>query len=184
MKSKGLYTVIGAGAVVVSVAACGMVAFFPWIVEKQRVRGLNSQSADERANTLRWLREAGSARAIPEIVLAVRKGHSANLPERTSPVVQKLRVAQETVPVVYCLVDVVKRNGRAAVRYLKQALASDDPILRYLAASLLGKIGPDARRAVPDLMTALADSDVSVRAAAAEALGLWATLDLRRLRWP
>jgi HEAT repeat protein len=47
----------------------------------------------------------------------------------------------------------------------------DDSEIRWNAARTLGKIGPAAKEAVPDLIAALKDSDALVREHAAEALG-------------
>jgi hypothetical protein len=51
------------------------------------------------------------------------------------------------------------------------ALKDSDVDVRATAAQALGKIGPAAKKAVPDLLTALRDEDEDVRAAAAAALG-------------
>jgi len=58
----------------------------------------------------------------------------------------------------------------AAVDYLLGELRDDSRDVRCLAASALGRIGADARTAVPALEKALNDEDERVRQAAAEAL--------------
>jgi len=49
-------------------------------------------------------------------------------------------------------------------------LKASEPRVRSRAASALGRIGPAAKPAVPELMRALEDKDFFVRASAAEAL--------------
>jgi HEAT repeat protein len=57
------------------------------------------------------------------------------------------------------------------VPLLRDALRDPDPELRWRAAEALGRIGPGARDAVPDLTAALKDPDEAVRRWAAWALG-------------
>ncbi len=47
----------------------------------------------------------------------------------------------------------------------------DDGPIRLIAAEALGRIGPDAKAAIPDLIAAMGDPDSRVRAEAARALG-------------
>jgi HEAT repeat protein len=59
-----------------------------------------------------------------------------------------------------------------SVPVLVQTLKEDkDPNMRYWAADSLGKLGSDAKAAVPDLIMALKDESKIVRAGAAYALG-------------
>ena len=63
------------------------------------------------------------------------------------------------------------RLGERAVPTLTQALRDEDPAVREFAADALGRIGPAAEAAVPELLRAIAgDFDSSVRQAAARAL--------------
>ena len=63
------------------------------------------------------------------------------------------------------------RIGKPAVPQLVNALRHRDPSVRRQAASVLAKIGPDARAAAPMLTAALDDEDLAVRKAASRALG-------------
>jgi HEAT repeat protein len=67
------------------------------------------------------------------------------------------------------------RNPRQvdySVASLVKTLKEDkDPNMRYWAAESLGKFGPEARSAVPDLIEALKDESKMVRMGAAYALG-------------
>ena len=67
------------------------------------------------------------------------------------------------------------RNPRQvdySVSSLVKTLKEDkDPNMRYWAAESLGKFGPEAQAAVPDLIAALKDESKMVRMGAAYALG-------------
>jgi hypothetical protein len=60
--------------------------------------------------------------------------------------------------------------GKAAVPGLIQSLHSAVPFVRYQAAVLLGRIGPEAKAAAPALLAALRDEYQDVREQAAKAL--------------
>lgn len=53
---------------------------------------------------------------------------------------------------------------------LARALKDEDENIRFTAAEALGRIGPDAKSAIPDLSDALMDEDEDVRYWATEAL--------------
>lgn len=78
------------------------------------------------------------------------------------------------VPLVYAAP--LSDQGLSATRFeahvsqLMRELASGSPKARERAASEIGEIGPDARRAVPLLAKALGDREVQVRRSAALAL--------------
>ncbi len=61
--------------------------------------------------------------------------------------------------------------GKPAVPALARVLEREDKRLRLMAASLLGKVGPDAAGAVPALAAALGDEDDDVRGAVVHSLG-------------
>lgn len=67
--------------------------------------------------------------------------------------------------------DALGRIGEPAVPPLIQSLDDPNPLIRYRAASVLARIGPDAYEAVPALVRHLNDVDFSVRREAARALG-------------
>ncbi|MCA9212305.1 MAG: HEAT repeat domain-containing protein [Planctomycetales bacterium] len=68
-------------------------------------------------------------------------------------------------------IDALGRIGEAAVEPLVKSLDDPNPLVRYRAARILAKIGPDAFAAVPALVKHLSDVDESVRKEAARALG-------------
>jgi HEAT repeat protein len=61
--------------------------------------------------------------------------------------------------------------GKSAVPDLRKALVSEVADVRIWSAYTLGQIGPDASSAVVDLLASLDNSDESLRATTAEALG-------------
>jgi hypothetical protein len=67
--------------------------------------------------------------------------------------------------------DSLGRIGAPAVPELIRTLSNPDPQLRRRAASVLGRIGPDAALAVPELIRLLDDPNPDVRHAAARTLG-------------
>lgn len=65
-----------------------------------------------------------------------------------------------------------KGQARDAVPMLVKIMNGKHPsVVRWNAARTLGKIGPDAAAAIPDLIAALTDADDHVREHSAEALG-------------
>ncbi len=96
-------------------------------------------------------------------------------------------IAQETVPIlaevllkvynwnndIYSVAatKILKKIGKIAIPLLLKILADEDKYIRMSAAEALGKIGPSAEPAIPELLeTALVDSESSVRVFAAKAL--------------
>ena len=69
------------------------------------------------------------------------------------------------------LLRMVEVSGEAAVPFLRQALRSGDGNMKFVAALLLGRIGPAARDAIPELLRALEEPRWWVRQEAARALG-------------
>ncbi|HEY6564166.1 MAG TPA: HEAT repeat domain-containing protein [Pirellulaceae bacterium] len=67
--------------------------------------------------------------------------------------------------------DSLGRIGGAAGPALVKALRDEDPKSRLRAAKILGRIGPDAKDAVNELVRVLEDPRIVVRKAAARALG-------------
>lgn len=68
-------------------------------------------------------------------------------------------------------IDSLGRLGEKAVRPLIESLDDPNPLIRYRAAKVLARIGPDAVEAVPALIKHLSDIDESVRREAARAIG-------------
>ena len=70
------------------------------------------------------------------------------------------------------------RRVEHSVPSLVTTLKEDkDPNMRYWAAESLGKFGPEARSAVPELIAALKDENKMVRLGAAYALGAIGSTD-------
>ena len=63
------------------------------------------------------------------------------------------------------------RQGWPIVAPLTAALKDERPVVRKMAALVLGDLAPDAREAIPALIAALRDADEGVRRRAAVALG-------------
>lgn len=61
--------------------------------------------------------------------------------------------------------------GGAGVPELRQALSDSRMNVRIKAASILAKIGPDAKEAIPDLMRCMQDPNPDLKKAAIRALG-------------
>jgi HEAT repeat protein len=64
-----------------------------------------------------------------------------------------------------------KRVEHSVPSLVKTLKEDKDPNMRYWAAESLGKFGPEAQSAVPDLVAALKDESKIVRTGAAYALG-------------
>jgi HEAT repeat protein len=65
----------------------------------------------------------------------------------------------------------LRKSGQLAVPALIEALGTEEPAIRAIAARTLGCLGEVAAEAVPALITVLHDNDLDVRLAAAK--GLW-----------
>ena len=79
-------------------------------------------------------------------------------------------VPDDSIFLVDALWNLTGVTGKKSIPYLVTALDDDGWYVAYLAASLLGRIGPDARGASPALATALRHESELVRNAAADAL--------------
>jgi HEAT repeat protein len=64
-----------------------------------------------------------------------------------------------------------RRIDHSVPSLVKTLKEDPDPDMRYWAAESLGKFGPEAKSAVPDLIAALKDESKMVRMGAAYALG-------------
>ena len=67
--------------------------------------------------------------------------------------------------------DSLARIGAPAVPELIKALKNNDPRVRYQAAQVLGRIGPDAEAAVAALVRAIDDPEPQVQKAATRSIG-------------
>ena len=69
-----------------------------------------------------------------------------------------------------CLGGIGSPEANMAVPALRSALAASDPHVRAMAAEVLGKLGPIAKDAAPELRKAMHDSNDQVQKAAGDAL--------------
>jgi HEAT repeat protein len=68
------------------------------------------------------------------------------------------------------LVRIDPKNAGEVVSTLAEGLKSSEAPVRMKSAEALGRIGPDAKAALPQLTRLLKDNDVEVRAAADRAI--------------
>lgn len=73
--------------------------------------------------------------------------------------------------------DALRRMGAPAVPILLESLRGNDPVIRPKAIRALIDLGAQANAAIPQLIEALGDKDVKVRAVAAVALGKFKSSD-------
>jgi HEAT repeat protein len=85
--------------------------------------------------------------------------------------IDRLRTANPTARLEASASLAAMGRRAAAATALTEALQDMDCRVRAAAALALGRIGPEAREAVPVLIPALQDESEAVRRAAAEALG-------------
>ena len=83
------------------------------------------------------------------------------------------------IAVGYAL-DRLEPTSRGTVPLLVGALKDPNPVVRYWAATLLGRLGKKAKSAAAALKLALQDKDLNVHQAAYESLAEIETADARR----
>ena len=91
-------------------------------------------------------------------------------PPPTEPTRERMKTYREWT-VTETAIDSLGRLGEKAVPPLIESLDDPNPLVRYRAARVLSRIGPDAVEAVPALVRHLSDVDESVRREAARAIG-------------
>lgn len=94
-------------------------------------------------------------------------GFQTETDARIQAAVQNLKSADESIRAEAC--NFLAETGKAAVPVLKEALK--DREIRGIVIFLLGRIGADAKDALPPLTEFLKDEDKNIRAKTAEALG-------------
>jgi HEAT repeat protein len=126
-----------------------------------------------------------SRAAVPAMLDAVRDPTVRNFVTETvvevsvyltkDPMGDAKSFLEDKDPNVRCVTAWVLHSARAvhindAINVLRESLKADDPWARRQAAQYLGKLGTEAKDAVPELTAALDDKDADVRQAAANAL--------------
>jgi HEAT repeat protein len=99
--------------------------------------------------------------------LAAQQGE---LPENAISKLIDLLQGNEKVPPIFALSKYGSR-GAPAIEPLRKLLVHADPNVRWNASRTLGKIGPAAKVALPDLLPHFQDSEDKVREHAAETIG-------------
>ncbi len=160
MTSKGkrlTYLTIALGVLVLLVAgyAAKDLAAEQWYIWK-----LESEDEQSRTDAAAKLAEMGAVGAILKIL-----GRPSVASGQTFVV--KYPSSTELVPYLWKLTSVA---GKRSVPSLVTALDDKGWYAAYLSALLLGRMGPNARGAIPALTTALRHECESVRNAAARAL--------------
>ncbi len=123
---------------------------------------------------------ASAATAEPNVstndIASPSDGAGDNGPEHDSasdskdPPRERMKTYREWT-VTETAIDSLGRLGEKAVPPLIESLDDPNPLVRYRAAKVLSRIGPDAVAAVPALVRHLSDVDESVRREAARAIG-------------
>jgi len=127
-----------------------------------RIEGLDRRTLEDVAKIL-----------IQVVKDARKKSHGGFRFDRflqlvTTSKIERMRIKKEKPEVSpeQRYLNEIKRNIRTCIKDLKE----DYSLTRYHAVDTLGKIGPDAKAAVPALIKALKDSHMLVRGGATEAL--------------
>ena len=150
---RKLIVVLGTVALLVMAVTLKRPALEQWYLWQ-----LESENEEERAIAAETLGEMNSVRAVPKLAETLAKEPGPYARTRIADALRGI------VPGAVSAVD--------AVPALIDALKADHEDVRGTAAEILGKIGSQAKAAIPALGTALAtDKSVSVRTVAAGALG-------------
>lgn len=160
-------------------------------MEEYYITRLRSDSTEVQRNAAEALADMGSARAIPNLLVAEmtaseRRGAFAVGPNesfllqalrkicivRGAATLPALKVALEDHSTRIIAVNMLSELQGEAVPELVGALHNYDPVIREQVCMALACIGPAARTAVDDLLKILKyDRDREVRSRAAQALG-------------
>jgi HEAT repeat protein len=150
---------------------------------------LRDEDAAVRAHAAEALGEIGDPRAVKHLIAALRDEAKfvraevvdalGQLAQDSDKAVEALvaaatdanRAADVRQNAVHALIFCPKRWRTVVVLALTGLLRDQDQIVRILAAEYLGLFGPDAKRAIPALVTLLSDPEPLLRAVSAEALG-------------
>ena len=145
--------------------ALGAIRCRPEAVVPALVRHLSSEDSPRRQAVAWALGRFGPAAvsAVRSLVKALPDKHGVD-PEEFSPLSLFLPALDG-----FC-VRALGRVGPLAVPALREALRSDESLVRLQSAQALGAIGPRAAAALPDLRRLLRESRAELRAAAAVAI--------------
>jgi hypothetical protein len=124
------------------------------------------------------VRQLETAKPTQPVAIPASLTGSATAPGDISPklplAVELPYAAPEATPMsdpIDAAADALARIGTPAVRRVSMLLQDPNPRVRERGAEILGKIGPEAKSALNELVYLLHDADPGVRVAAANALG-------------
>ena len=152
--------------------ACA-VAFRDRIAEEWWLYKLESGELEEQKVAAEKLADMGSARAVPVMLRLLGNSYPVfSLPYGRGAMFARLVPPEDDwsgigllPPLRHdfaflgeALGKIARTANKASLRYLVTALDHEDWYIRYLAAWLLGAIGPDARAAIPALIELLKES--------------------------
>ncbi|MCP4602254.1 MAG: HEAT repeat domain-containing protein [Proteobacteria bacterium] len=144
------------------------------IGDEQAIEALMANMADQDRKVRLWtwksIRKFGES-AIPVMISHLKKTSPLKSLKFTDEVGKKHSISEELRTRMASL-------GTLALPHLIEALTDEDTRLNRNAASIIGRIGPKAKAAVPDLVLALENSeDTAFRVYTAKSLGKIADMD-------
>jgi uncharacterized sulfatase len=128
--------------------------------------------SEMRAALADWQNEVGDIGLIPEAEIEIQEQAAGSR-------YAILHADADSRRKLSRLVDIATKAsmGAGVLKDLIEALADDDPSVRYWSATGIGNIGPEAARARSAVLAAMDDSSPSVRIAAARALARLGSAD-------
>lgn len=146
------------------------------------IQGLNSSQAEERRFAAEDLGDLRAAEAVPHLV-RVLDDVEVSVREAAADALVRCAdadgarwiaalLASESVPIRNYAQEILAGIGSKALPALVSAFMDADGDIRKFALDVIGRMGPRARSAQPEVIRLLRDPNVNVAGAAAETLGL------------
>jgi HEAT repeat protein len=139
---------------------------------EQWIKEIGSVDPSKRENAIRTVLLFGPDRAyqaVPAILDQLRKHDPVSNPVDASV---RVNAALALGVIIGGTKEPDAKQVKAAVTQLKRLMGDSQSIVRYRAAQALGRIGPDARDTIPELISATKNSsNWEIRRAAVYALG-------------